>query len=104
MEDLKQITKVVKKILEDDPDCRESDNKLYSVFIQLYAFQRMINLSDMSVLEFLSVSRKLGFPPFESVRRARQKVQRKYPHLAACEAVQGFRADNETEYREYARS
>lgn len=43
------------------------------------------------------------FPPFESVRRTRQKVQEKYPDLAASEEVEAGRELNETAYREFAR-
>jgi hypothetical protein len=44
-----------------------------------------------------------GFPPFETVRRTRQFIQRKFPELSANPAVQVFRAENETVFEEFAR-
>ena len=41
-------------------------------------------------------------PGFETVRRARQKVQVKFPELSACEKVAEFRGENEQKYRAYA--
>ena len=70
----------------------------------MVAAQKGINLDSISVPFFLINLQGVEFPPFESVRRARQKLQAAFPHLAACEAVQGFRAENEMEVRAYARA
>lgn len=103
MLDLKNTTALVKSILERDKQCRNSDSFLYLKVLSVVAKRKGINLENMSVPYFLLNLHGAGFPPFESVRRARQKLQAAHPELAACEAVEGFRADNEVEYREYAR-
>jgi hypothetical protein len=51
---------------------------------------------------FLLNGADMGFVGFETVRRARQKIQATFPELAACERVEGFRAENEAEYKKYA--
>lgn len=99
MSDLKSITKIVKSVLEKDKASRGNDNLLYLHVLECWG----VNIF-MPMAEILSAQRELGIPPFESVRRARQKLQAKYPELRACEAVEDARAMNEEVYREYARA
>jgi hypothetical protein len=92
----------VKSILEQDKQCRNSDSFLYLKVLSVAAQQKGIDLEKMTVPYFLVNLHGAGLPPFESVRRARQKIQAAHPELAACEAVEGFRAENEAEYRAFA--
>lgn len=101
MYDLKNTTALVKSILEQDERCRNSDSLLYLEVLFAVADKKGIPLSFMTVPMFLLDHHGTNFPPFESVRRARQKVQEHNPHLAACGAVKGFRAENEAEVRAY---
>lgn len=103
MAKLKPITKIVKAILIDDERSRNSDSFLYLQVLQIYARKNGTDLRHVSVADYLMSMAAKEFPPFESVRRARQKVQRAYPELAASERVEALRAVNEREYREYAR-
>ena len=57
---------------------------------------------EMSVQSFLFYMNEMGVPPFETVRRARQLAQAKYPELAANATVQQFRRENEAEYYAFA--
>jgi hypothetical protein len=57
----------------------------------------------MTVDEFFSFRKDFGFPCFETVRRARQKLQATYPELKACEEVEAVRSENEEAVRDYAR-
>lgn len=102
MEDLKTITALVKTLLEQDARCRNSDGFLYLRVLFTHAAQKGINLDNMTVSDFLLNHHGASFPIFESVRRTRQKVQQHHPELAACEAVEGFRAENEAKYFTYA--
>ena len=101
---LKDTTALVRSILEKDKNCRNSDSFLYLKVLTILANHKGIVLDGMTVPYFLTNLHGTAFPPFESVRRARQKLQEKNPHLAACEEVAGFRAENEAAYREYALS
>lgn len=103
MNDLKTTTALVKSILEQDKQCRNSDSFLYLKVLSVIGKQRGIDIDKMSVPYFLMHLHGAGFPGFETVRRTRQKIQQHHPELAACEAVEGYRLENEAEYREYAR-
>ncbi len=102
MLDLKNTTALVKSILEQDEQCRNSDSFLYLKVLSAVAKQKGIDLEKMTVPFFLMNLHGAGLPPFESVRRSRQKLQQHHPELAANEVVKGFRAENEREFRAYA--
>lgn len=102
MHDLKNTTALVKELLEHDKRCRNSDSFLYLKVLSTVADQKGINLDSVSIPHFLLEHHGTSFPIFESVRRARQKLQARFPDLAACEAVEGFRAENEAQFRAYA--
>lgn len=102
MLDLKNTTALVKSILEQDKECRNSDSFLYLKVLTTVGKQKGIDIEKMSIPYFLLNLHGAGLPPFESVRRARQKLQAAHPELAACELVEGFRAENEAQYRAYA--
>lgn len=104
MTNLLAITGIVKEVLEQYSQTRNSDSLLYLKVLERHSYERGIELRMLSVPVFLTQMNEMGFPKFESVRRARQKLQATYPHLAASEPVETFRADNERAYREFARS
>ena len=101
-ETLKTTTKLVKNILEENPQTRNSDSFLYFKVLQYRANRMGVDLRDISVASFLLGMNVFGFPGFETVRRTRQKIQATYPELAACENVQIARMDNEKVFRGYA--
>ena len=103
MNDLKNTTALVKAILEEDKQCRNSDSFLYLKVLSVIGKRKGIDIETMSVPYFLLNLQGTAFPGFETVRRTRQKIQQHHPELSACEAVEGFRAGLETEYREFAR-
>lgn len=94
---------LVKKIMEQDAGARNSDSYLYLRVINEVAKEKNHDLSAVSITDYLSNMSQWGFPPFESVRRSRQKLQQYNPDLASNEAVQGFRTQNEAVFREFAR-
>lgn len=103
MNELKNTTALVKSILEQDKRCRNSDSFLYLKVLCTVGKQKGIDLEKMSVPYFLLNLHGAGFPGFETVRRTRQKLQQHHPELCACEAVEGFRTENEKEFRAFAR-
>ena len=103
MQTIKNTTELVKAILQKDKQARSSDSYLYLKVISHTADQIGVNLHGLSVPMFLLNGAGMGFVGFETVRRARQKIQATYPELAACEAVEGFRLENEAEFRAFAR-
>lgn len=101
--ELKTTKGLVKAILTDIPQTRNSDSLLYLKVLQRIAGENDINLEKISVPAFLVKLSDSPFPCFESVRRSRQQLQRELPELSADETVQEFRGQNEVEFREFAR-
>lgn len=104
MKDLKSTKELVQILLEKNPKTRNSDSYLYLCVLNVIAQKRNINLSKISVPQFLLNLSISPFPPFESVRRARQKLQRAFPHLSANAEVEVLRDEQEEAYLEFARS
>lgn len=96
---LKNTKALVQSILENNKEARNSDMLLYLEVVKAKN-PNVLNNTFGAVLLWLD---KYDLPPFESVRRSRQKVQAECPWLAACEKVQGFRAENESTFRDFAR-
>lgn len=93
-----EIKELVKEILEENEKARDSDHLLYAHICD------RINPS-VARLPFGDVMVYLdgyGLPPFESVRRARQKLQAERPDLRPNDEVALFRAENETAYKEFS--
>lgn len=103
MIDLKTTTALVKALLEQDKQCRNSDSLLYYRVLAIIGRRKGVDIEEMSLPYFLLNMSGTEFPPFESVRRARQKIQEHHPELGACKEVADARAMNEVGYREYAR-
>ena len=95
---LYETKELVKQVLEENERARNSDNELYILVCN------KIN-PHVLYMPFCDVLRQLeehSLPPFESVRRARQKIQAERPDLRPCDEVALFRAENETAYQEFA--
>ena len=93
---VRQVTSQVEKILEEMPETRGDDREL---ILQVYARYYDVWLGD----RFYKIMRKKYLPPFESIRRARQKIQAKRPDLRANEDVDAIRKMEELEYKAYAK-
>ena len=96
--------RLVKEILLTDERARNSDSFLYFRVLGVLALEKGIDMNHIPVTAFLLNMAEWGFPPFESVRRTRQKLQATFPELIANEAVEAFRSENEADYRAFARS
>ena len=103
MNELKTTAALVKHLLETDPQTRNSDSYLYYQVIRFEANQKGVDLKTLTVQSFLLCINQLGFTGFETVRRARQKIQAQYPELAAKGSVSSARAENEKNFRAFAR-
>ena len=95
---LYQTKALVKQVLEENEKARNSDNELY---IQVCLILNPLAFT-VPFAEVISNLDRYGLPPFETVRRTRQKIQSEHPELRPCDEVALFRADNEIVYREFA--
>jgi len=94
---------LVKKILEQRPETRNSDMFLYTVLAQHIEEEKGVDITEKPFCFVLCNLKKLGLPSLESVGRARRKIQEQYPHLQSDKKVKEKRADNEELFRQYAR-
>lgn len=101
---LYQTKNLVREILKEDEASRNSDDRLYCKVCEHHALVTKcpVTPSNTSADTFLAIKSKYKYPPFESVRRARQAVQAECPELKACEKVQAMRFANEEEYKRFA--
>lgn len=102
-EKLKSVEALVREILESDENARNDDDYLYMAVLFEVAERKGDDLWEFPFPSLQLSMRKLGYPPFETVRRSRQKLQRKFPELRANKEVADQREDNEKVFREYAR-
>lgn len=84
----------VKEVLETRPETRDDDMKLYSLIVH-----RTIGLPpNVTFYEATFNHRKYNLPSYESVTRARRKIQELEPHLRGTRRK--ARMKMEEEYRE----
>lgn len=95
---MKDLAKIVKDILIRNEKARNSD---YSLYIEVCKVKcpKVLNDGFLWVLEHHN---ELGVPKFESVGRARRKIQELYPELRSCEEVQKEKNKKEEEFRNFA--
>jgi hypothetical protein len=102
--ELKKTTEIVRYLLTEHPHTRNSDSFLYYKVLEYICTQKDTVLERMPIRYVLLWGNSFGFPCYETVRRARQKLQATYPELKACEEVEAVRSENEDVVRAYARS
>lgn len=97
-------TRLVRSILEALPQTRDDDYLLWLNVLEISAavdfdvtFSRRTTLHD-----FLADAKFSKYPHFETVSRARRKLQAKFPELKATEETRKMRAALERQYRDYA--
>lgn len=95
----KEIENKVRGILIDFPEARGNDFVLYARYIQRYNAE----LQGVGLLHALLEASQLHMPNYESITRARRKIQQTTPELCPPERKRKARADEEVVYRMYAR-
>lgn len=103
MDSLKSVAQIVKRILEDEPFCRNSDSFLELEVLKVYANRMGLDLGSMTVDTLYKNRAAWKFPPSESIRRTRQLVQAKHPELAASDPIDGWRLVNEERVKSFVR-
>ena len=98
MTKLKEMEKVVKKILKENPPTRGDDDLLYLDVLD----EMQINLRDFTAESFLLNYRKLGIPTIETVGRCRRRIQAKDETLKPTPEIILKRKKLETSYYNYS--
>ena len=100
MKKLETIENEVKKILDKDIRARKDDMYLYYTYCTKYG---VLNEKAFVQLFYNKYFRKeYNVPVFESVSRARRKLQQEYEYLRPEKKVQEARINKEGEYIRYA--
>lgn len=99
MDDLRNTENIVRAILQDNKDARNSDNILYEAYISKVNPMVLIR----PVRDYLLYFADLGIARYETVARIRRKLQESEEELRGVEQVQTWRKENEKEFREYAK-
>lgn len=103
MNDIRHTSRLVEHILENNCQARNSDTYLYLKVIEHQANEKGINIRLVALPVFLLNSAKWGFAHFETVRRARQKLQARRPDLQSTAEVAAVKDIKEQEFREFAK-
>lgn len=96
MRNLIEIKNVVLDILSAKPETRDNDDLLYLEILKIYGAEHW------SVEQFFRFRKIKNIPPFESVRRTRQKAQAEFPELKGKRAEERMAA--EKVFYDFARS
>lgn len=88
-----KLIDVVYETMREYPATKENDNLLYH-----YCLEKMYGTSNV-----LDIAYKTKKNVFESISRARRKIQEFNPMMKSSPAVQMARAEKEKEVREWAR-
>ena len=105
MEKLRNIEKIVYNILQEIDTARGDDYLLYYLVVREY-FKANPKLGDIDRVPFAEIMcghYYFGIPSYETVTRARRKIQADNPDLIT-ERVSRRRRKEEQRFREYARS
>lgn len=99
MKDTVKIEPLVTQILEDHAETRSDD---YLLFLKVTQ-RTNPSLVGKSFLDVMNGHYRYGLPNWESVTRARRKIQSKRPDLCDDRTILR-RADREKAFKEYARA
>lgn len=100
MKNIRTTSDIVKEVLENCPDARNSDDLLY-----INVCRKISPMICTQPLQTVFLMRKeLGIPCYESVRRSGQKIRAAHPELCGADEVEAQRVVNEQIVRDYARS
>lgn len=94
---------LVKSILEQVPETRNSDLLLYYRVAEHISDIRNIDILGTPFCMVICDLKIYGLPSIESVGRARRKIQEQYPHLQSEKKVKKMREEQEKEYRKYSK-
>lgn len=95
MERIKVIESRVRELLEQIPDTRENDQKLYKTYIETYHFVEFNADTFVNYKDY-------GLPSFKSIERCRRKLQNEYGICEPSNDVVKERKEAEHEYEKYA--
>lgn len=98
MNKLYKIEDTVKNVLTEIPSTRDDDFKLIAEVYYELGFD--INTTSFGLM--MLGHKEFGLPPFESITRARRKLQATYEELRSSKEVAEARLNKTSDYIDYA--
>lgn len=98
----RKVQEVVRAVMICDFETRNNNDRLVMAVYQQYAFEMGINLDDKSFHSVMLHRKEWRFPSYESITRARRKLQEQDESLRSDDNIQAMRELREEEYREWA--
>lgn len=99
MNKLYKVEDIVYQVLKEVPEARKDD---FVLVAEVYnKIQPLIN--NVSFNRVMLAHKELGLPYFESISRARRRLQSIFEELRPSKEVQEARDEEQLIYREYAR-
>lgn len=83
----RETAKIVKSILEMHPEARDSDDRLYVLYVDTVLGSDHCWAADKPFREFMLTYRGLGLSSIETVGRCRRRIQTLYPELLGRDEV-----------------
>lgn len=95
---IKKVEKIVFQVLKDIPETRSDD------FLLIYwTFRQFKDVQDLCFEDVMYNHKTLGLPSMHSITRARRRIFKEHPELKPKKVTE-LRAEQEKEFREYAKS
>ena len=99
MNKLYKVEDIVYQVLKEVPEARKDD---FVLVAEVYnRIQPLIN--NVSFNRVMLAHKELGLPYFESISRARRRLQNIFEELRPSQEVQEARDEEQLVYREYSR-
>lgn len=99
MNKLYKVEDIVYQVLKEVPEARKDD---FVLVAEVYnKIQPLLN--GVSFNRVMLAHKELGLPYFESISRARRRLQNIFEELRPSKEVQEARLEEQLVYREYAR-
>lgn len=98
MKNIRKLETIVKEVMVKQEATRSDD------FLLVASVCRLLcpGIMGETFIAVLNDHKKYGLPSFESITRARRKLQAEYKGLEATNRMKAVRAEAEEEFRNYA--
>lgn len=102
MMDLNTLSEMVLELLADDFKARQSDDYLYYMICKTILQKNGHDIEQFTFSQLILSTNEYGLPKYETVSRARRKMQQTYPELKCSKKVEQAKNEKEEAFIEYA--
>lgn len=103
MDEFTNTSQLVKSILINDKQSRNSDNYLFYLVSKKILGSKGIDVDKIGFKELFLKFKEYGLPQFETVGRIRRKLQQEFPELSGSESVSIQRLLNQEAFNDFVK-